>query len=105
MNDEAGFMKTVMEYGWGVILALLGLVWKSNEDKLKSMVVDTDKKFLSLNDRITEVKKDSDDEQTIQRGHIAKIFDKLEDNNRRSEDRQRELLNALHDGLSRKADK
>lgn len=94
MNDEAGFMKTVIDYGWGVILALLGLLWKSNEEKFKE-----------VHARIKEVKDDSDSEQTIQRGHIAKIFDKLEENNRRSEDRHREILNALHEGLSRKADK
>lgn len=44
-------------------------------------------------------------ELSTQRGHIGKIFDKLESNSQRAEDRHHELLQALHEGLSRKADK
>lgn len=44
-------------------------------------------------------------EMETQRGHIAKIFDKLEEHARRSEDRHVEMLSAIHEGLSRKADK
>jgi len=44
-------------------------------------------------------------EMETQRGHIAKIFDKLEEHARRSEDRHVEMLGAIHEGLARKADK
>ena len=44
-------------------------------------------------------------ELTVQRGHIGKIFDKLEEASHRSEDRHRELLTAIHTGLAGKADK
>lgn len=45
------------------------------------------------------------DELATQRSHIAKLFDKLEDHARRSEDRHLELLQAIHVGLAGKADK
>jgi hypothetical protein len=38
------------------------------------------------------------DEQFMQRGHIAKLFDKLEENSRRSEERHTELINRAHAG-------
>lgn len=48
----------------------------------------------------------------VQRGHIDKLFDKMEENNRRSEDRHVETLNAIHSlattmhqALATKADK
>lgn len=44
-------------------------------------------------------------ELAMHRGHIAKLFDKLEDHARRSEDRHLELLQAIHVGLAGKADK
>ncbi len=37
-------------------------------------------------------------ELTTQRGHITKIFDKLEDMNRRAEDRAMRLLEAINGG-------
>ena len=59
--------------------------------ELRVFVISEDAKLLS--------------EQLVQRGHIGKIFDKLEEASHRSEDRHRELLTAIHTGLAKKADK
>ncbi len=52
------------------------------------------------------------EELSVQRGHIAKLFDKLEDHGRHSETRHLEVLselrsmsNNMHQALSQKADK
>lgn len=77
----------LFDWAWAGVLALIGIIYKKNEAEL-----------------------------TRQRDYIAKIFDKLEDHARRSEERDAEkmqlihcmhteLLTALHDGLDRKADK
>lgn len=65
-----------------------------------------------LNGRIDKVAKDADDSDTELRAEVnrqrdvaAKIFDKLEAMQIRSEDRHNELLNTIHRGLAGKADK
>jgi len=52
------------------------------------------------------------EELSVQRGHIAKLFDKLEDHGRHSENRHLEVLselrslsNTMHQSLAQKADK
>lgn len=95
----------ILDAAWAVITGLIGAVWHSNTQKLKEMREDQDKAVQSLKD-----------EQDIQRGHIAKLFDKLEEHGRRSEDRHNEevkeankrhleLLSAIHTGLAGKVDK
>ena len=81
--DDLSLISKVADYAWAAILALGGLVWKSQGDKIK----------------------DVSDEVTRQRDNISKIFDKLESHANRAEDRHHELIKALHDGLSRKADR
>ena len=86
--------REIFSYAWAGVLALVGLVWKQHErriDAIEKTVADGDKSNADEIDR--------------QRDNIAKLFDKLEEHGRRSEQRHIELLHALHEGLSRKADR
>ena len=83
MTPPDDFSFKVLDWAWTGILALGGMVWKSQNEKIEAQ----NKEIL------------------IQRGHIASIFDKLEAHARRSEDRHVELMTALHNGLNSKADK
>jgi F420-0:gamma-glutamyl ligase-like protein len=80
---DVNLIAKVLDWGWAGVLALGGLVWKGQNEKLAAVNF----------------------EVNTQRQNIAKLFDKLEEHGRRSEDRHREVLNALHSGLDRKADK
>jgi len=106
----------IKEFIWAPLLALIGWAWhhvnkrgddlaaelkKSEADMrlhvddrhMQSMVY-IDKRTLEMNIEIDR-----------QRDVSAKIFDKLEVMQRRGEDRHTELLNAFHEGLSKKVDK
>ena len=95
----------VLDYAWGVITVLIGVAWKSNEAKMSTMRKHLDEKIAYHGKRLDDIETDTDHELTTQRGHIDKIFDKLEDNSRRAEDRHIELLKAIHTGLAGKQDK
>jgi hypothetical protein len=85
---------------------------KLKEESSKGASKLNDKFMEHIDYRVTEAIKFAREEDSrlmnemeTQRGHIAKIFDKLEEHARRSEDRHVEMLGAIHEGLSRKADK
>lgn len=114
MSAEALFI--VKEFIWAPLIGLIGWGWhhvnkrsddlssridKSEadmrvhiEDKYSQSIGYIDKRAFELN---TEIDR--------QRDVSAKIFDKLESMQKRGEDRHLELLHALHEGLSKKADK
>jgi len=73
----------ILDWGWAGVVVLCGMVYKSQDDKIQ--VVST--------------------EIAAQRQTVETIFSKLDESRRRAEDRHIELLNALHVGLDRKADK
>jgi hypothetical protein len=35
--DEAGLFKTVLEYAWIIVCALIGIVWKKHEKEMESL--------------------------------------------------------------------
>jgi hypothetical protein len=86
-TGDVNLIAKVLDWGWAGVLALGGLVWKGQ------------------NEKINVVKTELGNEISLQRQNIAKIFDKLEANTQRAEDRHHEILSALHAGLDRKADK
>lgn len=113
-------MNFIKDWLWAPLLALVGWAWHRNEqehddlwkahDKLKEQSSEGHSK---LNDKLMEhvdlrfeaslqMMRDGDLRNS---DHIAKIYDKLEQHGQRSEDRHRELMLALHTGLSAKADK
>lgn len=124
----------IKDFLWAPVLGLVAWAWTRNEKEHDMMRQDNrrleDSMLQSgstLNDRImehidsqiSEVKslvREEDrklsEEQATQRGHIGKIFDKMEAHAQRSEDRHVETLNAIHSlattmhqALAGKADK
>lgn len=84
----------ILDWAWGGILALVGLVWTQHDRRIDALEAAMKKGDQANGDEINR-----------QRDNIAKLFDKLEEHGQRSEQRHIELLNALHKGLSSKADK
>ena len=98
------------------ITGLVGVVWtmlhaKINEhrDSLKERL---DMQRLNLEKQISDSYsaldariKEANSEADTQRGHIAKIFDKLEVMRSESQSQHIQLLNAFHAGLDKKADR
>ena len=76
----------IFEYAWALIGALIMIIWNMLNTKIEH-------NHKNLNARIDE----TNDELTIQRGHIAKVFDKLEEHSKASTDRHIELLQYLRD--------
>lgn len=130
-NDILSFVK---DFLWAPLIALIAWAWNHNERTHQQLWKKTDKLEDSLltsgsvlNDRImehidtqiSEVKslvKEEDkklaEEQATQRGHIGKLFDKIEAHAQRSEDRHNEMMGVLrnmtesfHVALSKKQDK
>lgn len=124
----------IKDWLWGPLLGLLAWAWKWNQDeheKLRSaqekLKDATSVSYSSLNDRIMEhvdyritdtlkfVKEEDAKimlEMSTQRSNISKLFDKLEDHGRHSENRHnevmgvlREMTNSFHQALNQKADK
>lgn len=122
MHDVVAFIK---DFLWAPLLLLIGFVWNLNEKKHDAHSVEakairddfTKLKeasamgYSNLNDRIMEhvdgrmretiAFVQAEDaklmgELSMQRGHIGKIFDKMEAQSQRSEDRHLETMNAIH---------
>lgn len=103
--EEFGALKWLLDHAWAVVIGLVGVVWKQQGATIKSQG-DAAAEALASHGREDERQfKALHDEQQLQRGHIAKIFDKLEANSLRAEDRHNELMKTIHQGLSSKADK
>lgn len=85
MNIEPDTGWKIFDYAWTIVAALLGLVWKSQNDKLADLRSDVER-------QMAEQKSEMDK----QRANIAKLFDKLEDAQRRAEERHHKLLEAIH---------
>jgi hypothetical protein len=127
MNVEPSLLEIIKDWVLVPLAGFLAWNWNHNEsehkaireahEKLKEQASQgqsrlSDKFMEHIDYRVTEAIKFAKEEDSrlmsemeTQRGHIAKIFDKLEEHARRSEDRHVEMLSAIHEGLSRKADK
>ena len=101
--------ESILSWGWAGVMALVGYIWKSQDEKIAStktaLQYDLHTVDSRLSNRIEAVETAANDEMKMQRGNIAKLFDKLEEHARRSEDRHHELLTAIHVGLAGKQDK
>lgn len=132
MDDAV--MHFIKDWLWAPLLGLIAWAWQRNE-KEHEMLWATNKELQkyasdsqsSLHDRFAtnmenrmqemrDFVKEEDhklsEEILISRGHIAKLFDKLEEHGKRSEDRHletlkeiRNLASDMHKGLAQKADK
>lgn len=101
VDVEPGLAAKLADWGWAIISALLTVVWAMHNKRMDRIEQD-----------IAEKEKSHNAEMGRQRDNIAKLFDKLEEHARRSEDRHREILSkqsdlmvALHTGLAGKADR
>lgn len=86
MSVEPETAWKVFDYAWTVLGVLLGLVWKSQNDKLSALRDDVEKQMQAQRQEMDK-----------QRANIAKLFDKLEEAQRRAEDRHHKLLEAIHE--------
>lgn len=132
MDDSV--MHFVKDWLWAPLLGLVAWAWQRNEREhemlwkttqdLQSYATNVqssmhDRFTSNMDDRMREMRtfvKEEDnklsEEILISRTHIAKLFDKLEEHGKHSEDRHfetlkeiRDLSNAMHKGLAQKADK
>jgi hypothetical protein len=91
---DSSILKTVIDWAWTGVVALGGLVWKNQNDRLDSVRAE-----------LRAHKLETDTDIRHQRDISAKIFDKLDDLKDDANNKHLELLNALHAGLARKVDK
>jgi ribosome-associated translation inhibitor RaiA len=80
-SDESTFR--LLDWFFGALIGLGGIIWKLTMGRIHAAEKSNDVLFAKFD------------------AHVAK----LEEHARRSEDRHIELLNALHNGLSKKQDK
>lgn len=99
--DES-LLKALMDWATPLLAALFGLVWSQQRESAKAMQRDHQKQIDDLGkltaDKFTVINREN-------REDVVRIFSQLEEHSRRSEERHFELLKALHEGLSKKADK
>jgi hypothetical protein len=109
MNQEPWTAAWLLDKVWLVAIAFVGFVWKTNDKQLAANRQASDDGIAaarkSASDALATHKAEDEkefrtlnDELHLQRGHIGKLFDKLEENGRRSEERHRELMERAHDG-------
>lgn len=130
----ADIFKAIAAFVTVILLPLLGWAWNRNEKEHEAMRTlaeqvrnNTSNGYSVLNDKVMEhidkqvtdvrhfvVQEDAKlmTELGVQRGHIGKVFDKMEAHAQRSEDRHIETMNAIHalantmhTALAQKADK
>jgi hypothetical protein len=103
--DDSWMPQWLAEKAWLVISVLVAVVWKQLHGTIKTNRDAVESALLAHKEEDDKLLKALHEEQSTQRGHIGKLFDKLEQHSMRAEDRHHELLKALHEGLSSKADK
>lgn len=132
MDDSV--MHFIKDWLWAPLLGLIAWAWQRNEKEHEMLWKTTEKlqkyanesqsslhdRFASnIEDRMKEMRdfvREEDhklsEEILISRGHIAKLFDKLEEHGKRSEDRHLETLREIrilstdmNKALATKADK
>jgi hypothetical protein len=92
--DDYTLLNFIKEWLWAPTLALIGWAWHFHTKRVDDLRLYVDKQDDEISSEVSR-----------QRDVSAKIFDKLEEHARRSEDRHVEVLKALHRGLDGKADK
>ena len=80
MNAPDDAIFRVLDWAWAAILALLSILWKGQDSRIKDI-------------------------ERRQVHDTEALFNKLDEHGKRSEERHLQLLTALHDGLNKKVDK
>ena len=105
MAEEVNLVSKALEWAGGAAAALAGIVWQ-----------DQKRKVTDLRKEVTGHVQELKDQDRRQLDMIAKLFDKISENDRvymtkleqhaeASANRHMELMTTLHQGLARKADK
>lgn len=121
MSAEA--LLIVKEFIWAPLIGLIGWGWHHVNKRIDDSDAKISQSYSKMERCEADMRIHADDrhsqsmayidkryfevdtEMGRQRDVSAKIFDKLENMQKRGEDRHLELLHALHEGLSKKADK
>jgi hypothetical protein len=92
--DETGWK--IFDYAWAAVGGLLMVVWSMLNNKIRDNKIHHEKELVTAITHLSERIKDTDEEATLQRGHIAKLFDKLEQHSQESFKRHIELMGAIN---------
>ena len=95
----------LLDYAWGVFGGLLMIIWNMLNNKITEHKSTLEKQIEASHTTLSKRIDEANEETDTQRGHIAKIFDKLDDMRSESQKRHIELMTAIHTGLDKKADK
>ena len=113
MNPPDGSIATfINEWLWAPLLGLISWAWSHHSKRVDDLRKESKKHVDELRAHVDLQDNGIREEVNRQRDVSGKLFDKLDEHARRSEERHIELLNrqqdmlsALHEGLSRKEDK
>jgi hypothetical protein len=100
MNADSGFVNWLLEHLWAPAVGLVGMVWKQNQSAMKAMGDAAAKALEAHADEDARQFRSLHDEQQLQRGHIAKLFDQMREESHRSEERHRERMQRAHEDHS-----
>ena len=84
----------IIDWLYAAVAGLIAWAWKEQGAKVESLRKEHESKFDNFHLELNR-----------QRDVSAKIFDKLEEHARRSEERHIEMIQIMHEGLARKVDK
>jgi len=105
MSVETSILELIKDWFLVPLAGGAAFAWNHNESGHKALRAEIDRRVAEAISIAKEADSRIIGEIETQRGHTEKLFDKLEEHARRSEDRHVEVLRAIHEGLSRKADK
>ena len=72
------------------------IVWSMLNSKIRDNKLHHEKELMTAFAHLSERIKGADEEASLQRGHIAKLFDKLEQHSQESFKRHIELMGAIN---------
>lgn len=92
--DETGWK--IFDYAWAAVGGLLMVVWSMLNSKIRDNKLHHEKELMTAFTHLSERIKGADEAASLQRGHIAKLFDKLEQHSQESFKRHIELMGAIN---------
>lgn len=95
----------LIDFAWAAVGGLIMIVWNMLDGRIAENKKNLEEKIAASHAVLGKRIDECNDEADTQRSHIAKIFDKLEENNKESQKRHTELLTAIYTGLAGKVDK
>jgi hypothetical protein len=96
ISPDDSLLKTVLEWAWGGVLALIGVVWKQQQTAMTAQRKQLEAQIKAVAD--TQDAKNTAFNEDIVRHEdtLVRLYDKLEAHSQASNERHIELLNAIH---------